>query len=259
MIVRCILSFAVLLSKGMMLLGQGSSSLVSVKVVDSSKVTYYLKTVLCDSFTCVIQGEEIIFYEKSFRVQNFELFSGADLGISNLSPIKFLIKKDKVIGHYNLNGKLLSHESLDPTLYQLPLLMRDKFNLEEFVHSQESKLIAGILCNKAFSLGPDGDTTIIWMQSDTVSNKSRSLFNLYFTKPPPLPILEFSIRNFRMGDDIFEELTYSIYQFKVGDFSNEFQLLKNYKLTSKEEIDAEMTEIQNRLSEELQKKKKKNN
>ena len=251
---RYTISIAIFLTNLAIGFSQDSKNLVSVKVldsnaVDSSFLNYLLKNIICDSFTFVLQKNRSLFYEKSLRLGNIELYSGQLTGTTHLPPVKFLIEGDKITPYYNLNDKLLFFELLKSKLYQFPLLMFKKFNIEEFLFTQESKLIAGKVCDKGYSLGPDGDTTIVWMQKGSDESKISTVFNLYFTKPPPSPIMEFSIRNFRMGDSILEELTYSIYNAEIGDFSKEFNDLKNYKRVSEAEINAEMDTIRRKLIE----------
>jgi len=249
MILRYLISIAILLSDATIVLSQGSKNLVSVKVMDSSNVNYLLKTIICDSFTFVLQENKFLFYEKSLRLGNMDFYSGQQLGTTHLPPVKFLIEGDKITLHFNLNDKLLYYEPQNRKLYQFPLLLFKKFNIEEFSFTEESKLIAGKLCNKGYSVGPDGDTTIVWMQKSTDANKIGTIFNLYFSKPPPSAIMEFSIRNIRMGDAILEELTYSIYTAETGDFSKEFNELNTYKRVTEVEINAEMDIINKKLLE----------
>lgn len=235
---------------------QGSKNYVSVKFADSTLMNFALQAVICDSFTCLMQSEKLLFYEKSYRSQLIELTTGELLETIHLPPRKHLIETDKVTTYYNLNDKLLSQQSPRAKLFQMPLLLLSKFKFEEFLFGQETKLVSGVLCNKGTSLGPDGDTTIIWVAKDSDTSNLKSIFNLYFINPPTQPILEFSIKNFQLGTAVAKELTYGIYSFEVGDFSKEFLTLNSYKPATQAEIDQEMKKISETQWEEYRKKKK---
>jgi len=256
MIFKCLLLIVSLISGIFYSNAQGSKNLVSVRFADSALMNFYLQTAICDSFTCILQNEKLLFYENSYRSQAIDFSTGEVLGTNHLSPRKYLIDSDKVVTYYDINSKQLSQQISKSKLYQLPLLLLNKFKIEEFIFDDETKLVSGILCRRGISPGPDGDTAIIWMQKPTEMNNLKSIFNLYFISPPSQPILEYSIKNFHLGNAVVAELTYSIHSFQIGDFSKDFSTLLNYTPCTQEEVDAEMAIINERLLEENRTRKK---
>jgi len=233
---------------------QGYKISVAVKI-DSVYESFYLRNLLCDTFICIFQDDKFLFYEKSLRLAKFDLYTGEILNTVHLPPNKILVGKGKMIFHSIFNSKMVSTETSAAFSSKIPLKLFNTLRFEQFVFTDETKNVGGVLCQKGSSPGPEGDTVIIWMVKDSVSNHTRSIFNLYFTKPPVVPIMEFTMRNFRKGEAIINELSYAIFAFEKGDFSKEFQELKNYMRVTEAEYMIEYNEAMKAVQEKEEKGK----
>ena len=242
---------------GQELFAQGSRISVSVKI-DPIAESYYLRNFICDSFTCVFQEDRFLFYEKSYRVGIMDMNTSEIIDVKHLPPDKILVERDREISHNKFNNKMVSMERSKVANVRMPFQMFGKFSFGEFLFTEETKIIAGVLCKKGWSLGDTGDSTIVWMPKDTTIKYLKTIFNHFFIKPPINPILEIRFKNFRMTEAIVEELSYSVYAFEIGDFSRDFQELNNYKRVTQGEYVMERDATVESVREQYKKEKGKN-
>lgn len=244
----------ILMLIGRELFAQGSKVSVSVKI-DSLAESFQLRNFICDSFTCIFQGDKFLFYEKSYRVGMIDLYTGEIIEVKHLPPDKILVERDRLISYNKFNNKMVSMESSRVANPRIPFQMFGKFSFQKFLFTEETKSVAGVLCKKGWSLGDTGDSTIIWVPKDTAINYLKSIFNFLFIKPPIIPVMEITFKNFRMTDAIVEELSYAIYAFEIGDFSRDFQGLRDYKRVTQEEFVLERDATVNAVYEQYKKEK----